>query len=150
MKAGPERELAARYMERASAAGKALGFSGMEVREIEESRARRKEERMAEEAKALQFLQPAGAYLLSFDEGGKSLSSVDFAALLGRLRDQGVPALAMVIGGADGLDGKILAASSLCLSFGAMTWPHQLVRIMAAEQIYRAMTILSHHPYHRA
>jgi 23S rRNA (pseudouridine1915-N3)-methyltransferase len=67
----------------------------------------------------------------------------------GRAGDQGIASAAFVIGGPDGLEPAFLASASFTLSFGAMTWPHQMVRIMAAEQIYRAVTILSGHPYHR-
>ena len=83
------------------------------------------------------------------DERGKAFGSEAFAADLAAARDAGAPAYALIIGGPDGIDPELRAKSSLVLAFGAMTWPHQLVRIMAAEQIYRAITILSGHPYHR-
>jgi len=150
LKAGPERDLAARYLERARAAARPLGFSGPQVRELEESRARRAEDRKAEEAKALAALLPPGARIVALDERGASLSSENFAASMGKARDDGAPALALFIGGPDGLDEDIRKRAHLTLAFGAMTWPHQLVRVMAAEQIYRAITILSGHPYHRA
>jgi 23S rRNA (pseudouridine1915-N3)-methyltransferase len=148
-KAGPERELVARYIERSAAAGRAIGFSGVELREVEESRAARPGDRKREEARALRGLLTAHSRVIALDDGGKHMSSRDFAGEICRARDQGIPSIALVIGGPDGLDPGFLAAASLKLSFGAMTWPHQLVRIMAAEQIYRAMTILSGHPYHR-
>ncbi|HYP58309.1 MAG TPA: 23S rRNA (pseudouridine(1915)-N(3))-methyltransferase RlmH [Beijerinckia sp.] len=148
-KAGPEREMAARYIERAANAGRALGFSAIALREVEESRARRPEDRKAEEAKEIRSLIPPGASVVALDETGKSLTSRGFAEFLGRARDESIATAALVIGGADGLDPAFVSTASLVISFGAMTWPHQLVRIMAAEQIYRAITILSGHPYHR-
>lgn len=148
-KAGPERELAGRYIERAAAAGRAIGFSSVELRELEESRARRAEDRKEEEAKAIRALLAPGASVIAFDEAGKLASSREFARELGRRRDEGVAALALVIGGPDGLAPSFCASASLVLSFGPMTFPHQLARIMVAEQIYRAVTILSGHPYHR-
>ncbi len=150
LKAGPERDLAARYLERARAASRPLGLSGPDVRELDESRARRAEDRKADEAKALLALAPAGGRIVVLDERGAHLSSEQFAALIGKARDDGAPALTLFIGGADGLDESLRAKANLALAFGAMTWPHQLVRVMAAEQIYRAVTILSGHPYHRA
>jgi len=149
LKAGPEREMSARYLERAAAAGRPLGFSAIDSREIEESRARRPEDRKIEEAKAIRGLTAAQAKIVLFDEHGSALSSKGFAGLFAALRDEGVPAVTLVIGGPDGLAPDLLAQSAYRVSLGAMTWPHQLLRIMAAEQIYRAMTILAGHPYHR-
>jgi 23S rRNA (pseudouridine1915-N3)-methyltransferase len=150
LKAGPERDLSARYIDRAAAAARSVGLTGVDLREFDESRARRAEDRKAEEAKALRAALPAGARLVLLDEHGKSLTSEAFAADIGRGRDAGLPALVLAIGGADGFDPDLLAEAPLAIAFGAMTWPHQLVRIMAAEQIYRAITILAGHPYHRA
>ena len=150
LKAGPERDLCARYMERAAAIARSVGLAGIESREFDEGRARRSEDRKAEEASALRAAIPPGARLVLLDERGKALTSAAFAAEIGKSRDAGLPALVLAIGGADGHDPGLLAEAPLTLSFGAMTWPHQLVRIMAAEQIYRALTILSGHPYHRA
>ena len=150
LKAGPERDLAARYIERARAAARPLGLSGPDVRELEESRARRAEDRKAEEAKALLALVPAGARMVALDERGAAISSEKFAQALATARDDGAPALALLIGGPDGFDEELRRRANLVIAFGAMTWPHQLVRVMAGEQIYRAITILSGHPYHRA
>jgi 23S rRNA (pseudouridine1915-N3)-methyltransferase len=148
-KAGPERDLAARYIERAAAAGRAIGFSGLEMREAGESRAARPDDRKREEAKAIRGLLAPGFKVIALDETGKQLTSLSLAAELGRARDASIAAAAFVIGGPDGLEPAFLASASLTLSLGTLTWPHQLARIMAAEQIYRAMTILSGHPYHR-
>jgi 23S rRNA (pseudouridine1915-N3)-methyltransferase len=148
-KTGAEREFSLRYIERANAAGRAIGFYSAELRELDESRARRPQDRKSEEAKAMFAAIPPAAEFVAFDEGGKLLGSRDFAAHLARRRDAGLAALALVIGGPDGLAPELRDKASLVLSFGPMTFPHQLARIMAAEQLYRAMTILSGHPYHR-
>jgi 23S rRNA (pseudouridine1915-N3)-methyltransferase len=150
LKAGPERDLVARYEQRARAACRAIGLTGFEMREIEESRARRAEDRKAEEARALLALLPANARLVALDERGKAMGSEAFAADLGKTRDSGAGAYALLIGGPDGLDESLRARADFALAFGAMTWPHQIVRILAAEQAYRAITILAGHPYHRA
>lgn len=148
-KAGPERDLAARYIERAAAAGRAIGFPAIELREIDESRAARAEDRKRAEAKALRGLIPPQAQVIALDERGEEITSRAFAAKMLRARDEGVASLALVVGGPDGLDPAFLTDAWLRLSLGPMTWPHQLVRIMAAEQIYRAITIAAGHPYHR-
>jgi 23S rRNA (pseudouridine1915-N3)-methyltransferase len=149
MKAGPERDLMQRYDERARASARALGMSGPDWRDIDESRARRADDRKAEEAKALLALIPSGARLFALDERGKHMTSPDLAAQIGRCRDQAVSDCVFIIGGADGLDEQVRAQAQTILSFGALTWPHQLVRVMLSEQIYRCMMILSGHPYHR-
>jgi len=148
MKNGPERELVARYLERAMGSGKPLALTGFEVSELSESRAGSAATRKAEEARAIRATLPDGL-LVALDERGKSLSSEAFANQLGRWRDDGRPAIGFVIGGADGIDPDLVAAADLTISFSPMVWPHQLVRIMLAEQLYRATTILSGHPYHR-
>ena len=146
LKAGPERDLCARYMERAAASARGVGLTGVDLREIDEGRARRPEDRKVEEARALTARVP----LILLDERGKSITSEIFAADMGRSRDAGAPALVLALGGPDGFDPALRAQAAQVLAFGAMTWPHQLARIMAAEQIYRAITILAGHPYHRA
>jgi len=149
LKSGPERELVSRYAERCSASGRNIGFSSFDMREIDESRARRPEDRKAEEAAAIEALLPAQARKICLDERGKPMSSEDFAKKLGDWRDAGAGACVMIIGGPDGLDPSLRQKADLVLAFGAMTWPHQIVRALAAEQIFRAMTILAGHPYHR-
>jgi len=149
LKSGPERDLCIRYIERAQAGARSVGLTGVEAREIDESRARRPEDRKAEEARAILALLPEGARLVALDERGRSLSSADFAADIGRSRDDGAPAYALVIGGPDGIAEELRSKAQKVLAFGAMTWPHQMARFMAAEQIYRATTILAGHPYHR-
>ncbi len=150
MKAGPEKELADRYLERFSRAGQSLGLEFSGVQEIVESRAQGVDERRRDEAERLLAALPVGSAIVALDERGKNIGSEDFSARLGILRDQGQKVAALMIGGPDGLDNSIRARADLVLSFGALTWPHQLVRIMLAEQLYRAATILSGHPYHRA
>jgi 23S rRNA (pseudouridine1915-N3)-methyltransferase len=148
MKQGPERELVARYLERAVATGKALGLTGFSVIELTESRAGSAASRKAEEARTIHE-HLSGHLRIALDERGKTLGSEDFAHRIARWRDDGKAALSFVIGGADGLDPDFVKAADLTLSFSPLTWPHQLVRIMLAEQLYRATTILSGHPYHR-
>jgi len=148
MKNGPERELVARYLERAGASGKPLALTGFDVTEINESRAGSAAARKVEEAKALRASLPDGITVM-LDERGKAINSEQFAHQIGRWRDDGRPAVGFVIGGADGIDPGFVRSADLVVSFSPMVWPHQLVRIMLAEQLYRATTILSGHPYHR-
>lgn len=149
MKQGPERELVARYLERAIATGKAIGLTGFDITELPESRAANATMRKAAEAKALAAALPAGGIRVALDEHGRTLTSEAFANRIATWRDAGKPALSLIIGGADGLDPTFTIAADLNLSFSPLTWPHQLVRIMLAEQLYRATTILTGHPYHR-
>ena len=148
MKAGPERELVARYLDRATGGGKSLALTGFDVIELTESRASSSASRKADEAKQLRAALPEGI-VVALDERGKAISSQAFAGHIGRWRDDGRPAVSFVIGGADGLDPALVKDTALVLSFSPMVWPHQLVRIMLAEQLYRTTTILSGHPYHR-
>ncbi|MFS8036437.1 23S rRNA (pseudouridine(1915)-N(3))-methyltransferase RlmH [Xanthobacter sp. AM11] len=150
LKAGAERDLVTRYLERIRPAGRPLGFGACDMLEIAESAARRPEDRMAEEGAALLAAVPPGAGLIALDPRGRDVSSEDFAARMASDRDGGRPALAFVIGGADGLAPAVRTRADLLLSYGRATFPHQLVRVMLAEQIYRAVTILAGHPYHRA
>ena len=150
MKQGPERELVARYLDRAQAGGKSLGLSGFAVTELSESRASAAATRKLEEARAVHDLLPGGTMLIALDERGTAMGSEVFAKTLGTWRDGGRGAVTFLIGGADGIDPELLKSAELTLSFSPLTWPHQLVRIMLAEQLYRATTILSGHPYHRA
>jgi 23S rRNA (pseudouridine1915-N3)-methyltransferase len=150
LKPGPERELLDRYLERVNAAGRAVSLAPLDAVEVSESGARRPADRMKEEATALQKWSITGAHRIALDARGKSLTSEDFAKRLALLRDKGAPAALFLIGGADGLAEEVRKDADFVLAFGAATLPHQLVRIVLAEQIYRAITIISGHPYHRA
>lgn len=150
LKSGPEQSLCARYDERREALGRTIGLPCLPTVEIGESRARRPEDRKAEEGRAILSGLPPDATLILCDERGTSETSEAFAARLARWRDASRPAAILVIGGADGLDPALHARADYVLSFGAFTIPHQIVRILASEQLYRAMTILAGHPYHRA
>ncbi|MFH0300352.1 23S rRNA (pseudouridine(1915)-N(3))-methyltransferase RlmH [Bradyrhizobium sp. 31Argb] len=150
LKQGPERELAERYRERFDDIGRKLGFRGLDVHEISESRARDAATRMAEEAAAISALIPEKHVLVALDQRGENVDSAAFAGYLRRWRDQSVANTIFVIGGADGLSPDLQRKAKLRVAFGAATWPHQMVRVMLLEQIYRAATILAGHPYHRA
>ena len=106
-------------------------------------------ERKAREAEKLLAAVPAGAALVTLDENGKALTSRGFAGKIDDWQMAGYKNLAFIIGGADGLDASILAKADLKLAFGTLTWPHMMVRLMLTEQIYRAWSINSGHPYHR-
>jgi 23S rRNA (pseudouridine1915-N3)-methyltransferase len=149
LKSGPERELVERYRQRIDSMGRGLGFAGLDVVELPESRARRDDDRRAEEASGL--LERAGSsVLVVFDERGKSPSSEALAERIRRWRDEGRASLACIVGGPDGLDPGLRQRADLVVSFGALTMPHQIVRALVAEQLYRALTIIAGHPYHRA
>lgn len=150
MKAGPEKELADRYFERFSKSGPAIGLEFSGISEVPESRAQGTAERKREEGDRLRQHLVPGAALILLDERGKNISSEDFATRIAALRDGGRRALTVAIGGPDGHDPALRETAELVLSFGAQTWPHQMVRVMLGEQLYRAATILSGHPYHRA
>jgi 23S rRNA (pseudouridine1915-N3)-methyltransferase len=150
LKQGPERELAERYRERFDEIGRKLGFRGIEVHEIPESRARDAATRIAEEATAISAAVPDRSVLVALDERGDNIDSAAFAGHLGRWRDESVGNTIFAIGGADGLSPDLRRKAKLSIAFGSATWPHQMVRVMLLEQIYRAATILAGHPYHRA
>eukprot|EP01035_Chromulina_nebulosa_P038538 gene38538-52059_t len=138
LKSGPERELAERYLDRFAKAGPAIGLELGRVTEIAESRASNAETRKREEAGPLEKLLADGAPLILLDERGKALDSPAFAELVGGLRDAGKRDLVIAIGGPDGLDPRLTGQAAHMLSFGKLTWPHQMVRVMLAEQLYRA------------
>jgi 23S rRNA (pseudouridine1915-N3)-methyltransferase len=150
LKAGPETELAERYRKRAGQTGRSLGLRDVEVIEIRESRADDATKRMLEESIALANIIPPGAAVALLDAQGDNLDSASFAAQVARFRGDDRPAMVFIIGGADGLAASLRAKAELRISFGTVTWPHQLVRVMLLEQIYRTTTILAGHPYHRA
>lgn len=145
LRAGPERDLIDDYLTRFDRTGRALGLGPIDVREVED----RKGGGMAAEAVLLERALPTGAVVVSLDERGKVKSSPDFARDLAKWRDDRRGDLAFIIGGADGIDPALRARCDGALSFGKMVWPHMLVRVMLAEQLYRAASILAGAPYHR-
>jgi 23S rRNA (pseudouridine1915-N3)-methyltransferase len=149
LKQGPERELAERYRKRAADAGRSVGLATFDVIEIKESRADNVGRRMLEESIAIANIIPDRAVTVILDERGESVSSASFAGHLQGWRTQSRPAAVFMIGGADGLAPSLRERANLAIAFGTATWPHQLVRIMLLEQLYRAVTMLSGHPYHR-
>lgn len=149
LKDGAERQLFDRYVERFANQGRQIHIGPLSVNEVPESRARSAVQRRREEAEALLKKAPADAMLIALDEKDKGLTSCAFATMLATYRDEGSPCLAFVIGGADGHGDDLLRAANHKLSLGPMTLPHRLARIVLAEQLYRAMTILTGHPYHR-
>ena len=149
LKQGPERELSERYRKRAADAGRGVGFRGVEIIEIRESKARETEKRVIEESIALANVIPEDAVTIVLDERGENLDSLEFSREIMRWRDAGRATAIFAIGGADGLAASLRERADLRLAFGSVTWPHQLVRIMLLEQVYRAATLLAGHPYHR-
>lgn len=139
----PEAALARDYAERATASGRSLSLGPVEIIEVEG----RKSSKAAEAEVLLPHL--GDAYVIACDEHGKAHTSRGFADRLAKLRDQGERKVVFVIGGADGLDADLLAKARETIAFGVQTWPHALARVMLAEQVYRAVTILAGSPYHR-
>ncbi len=150
LKAGPDRELFDRYWDRLAASGRQLGITNIRHVELPESRAASAAERKADEAARLLAVARDATGIVALDETGRAHTSASFAAHLGKLRDSGASELAFLIGGADGHGAAVLARATLILNLGTLTLPHGLARIVLAEQLYRATTILAGHPYHRA
>ena len=144
LRAGPEADLIQDYLERFDRTGRNLGLGPASIHEVEA-----KKGGMAEEAKLLAKVTSPDAVICTLDERGKLLSSPDFANQLASWRDQGASEPTFIIGGADGIDPALRARATVSLSFGKMVWPHMLVRVMLAEQLYRAASILAGNPYHR-
>lgn len=120
------------------------------IHEVEEKRPFPAGEQRKREATLLAGALPDGALLIALDEGGRQMTSEQFATRLGDWQDEGIRDLAFVIGGADGLDPGFRDTASLQIAFGTMTWPHMLARCMLMEQLYRAQQILAGHPYHKS
>lgn len=146
LRQGPERDLYDDYLTRFDRTGRALALGPAQLTEVED----KKGGGMSAESALLQRAIPDGALICTMDERGKVMSSPAFAQQLGSWRDQGRQDVAFVIGGADGIDPALKAQADASLSFGKMVWPHMLVRVMLAEQLYRAASILAGSPYHRA
>lgn len=145
LKAGPEKTIAEEYQLRLEGLGRKAGITKLTVSDFSESPAQTATQRQDDESKLL----ATKAFTLVLDERGKAHSSADFAQILQRHLDQGTQDLAFLIGGPDGHSAATRRNAGHLLSFGPMTWPHRLVRVMLFEQIYRAVTILVNHPYHR-
>lgn len=141
LKSGAHRDLALHYAGR-------LRWP-LTIREVEERRKLPPAELKAREAALLLAAIPQRATIVALDEHGTALPSAKFADRLAHWRDAGVADLAFVIGGASGLDDMVHRRVNFVLSLGPATWPHFLVRGMLLEQLYRAETLLSGHPYHR-
>jgi 23S rRNA (pseudouridine1915-N3)-methyltransferase len=146
LRAGPERTLIDDYARRFDRTGRALGLGPLTEHQVEP----RPGAGVAAEAALLRRLLPAGAAVAVMDERGRDMTSPDLAALLARWRDGGRQDAVFLIGGADGLDPAFRDGADAAVAFGRMVWPHMLVRVMLAEQLYRATTILAGLPYHRA
>jgi len=137
-KAGPERELFRHYLKRMA---QPLDLKEIEVKATTDAK--------RTEGDRLLAAVPKGSVIVALDERGKDLSSRQLADRVAGWRDEGIRDVAFLIGGADGLDGRVRDSADLLLSFGRVTWPHMLMRGMLAEQLYRAQCILAGHPYHR-
>jgi len=140
----PENGLVQDYLGRATQSGRALGLGPFDLAEVEGRRPGK-----PAEAAALLAALPSDAHRIVLDERGRQLSSRELADQLRRLRDSGVRRTAFLIGGADGHADDIRDGAASLLAFGPQTWPHALVRLMLAEQLYRAVKILAGSPYHR-
>lgn len=145
LRIGSEKDLIDDYLTRFDRTGRALGLGPAQTIEVED----KKGGGMSAEASLLSKAIPKGAFVCILDERGKVETSPDFARRLGDWRDAGRSDVAFVIGGADGIDPDLRWQADHALSFGKMVWPHMLVRVMLAEQLYRAASILSGGPYHR-
>ncbi|QHQ36145.1 23S rRNA (pseudouridine(1915)-N(3))-methyltransferase RlmH [Algicella marina] len=145
LRAGPEFTLVSEYLDRFGKSGRGLGLGPASVREVES----KKGGGMVAEGKLLAAVLPENSVRVVLDERGKTLNSREFAELLRRWRDEGRRDCAFLIGGADGVEKGLRQEADIALSFGSMVWPHMLARVMLAEQLYRAASILSGSPYHR-
>jgi len=141
---GPERTLIDTYLDRAGHHGRATGLGPFSEREFDT----RSLTGATAETRALTENLPSGV-VIALDERGKQMDSRGFSSLLGHERDQGTRDMVCLIGGADGVDHEALPAGVRLLSLGQMVWPHKLVRVMLAEQLYRAAALLAGAPYHR-
>lgn len=150
LKDGGERDLIERYTGRFDASGRAVALGPLSIVELTESRKTDANGRKSDEASRLLAAAASASLRIVLDEHGHSETSEAFARRLGGWRDAGIPTLAVLIGGPDGHGEEAIAAADLRLALGAMTLPHGLARVIIVEQLYRAVTILSGHPYHRS
>ena len=149
LKTGPEKDMAADYEKRIVPMGRKAGLTGLAIQDFSESRGATADLRKAEEAKWLWQCLPENSAAIVLDERGKACSSGDFAKLIAGHAQNATKNLGFLIGGPDGHLADTRTKASQVLSFGPMTFPHRLLRVMLLEQIYRAVTILVNHPYHR-
>jgi len=149
LKRGVEAELCARYIDRINAQGRSQAIAPVAITELSESPAPGTTDRKNAEAADLIRRIPAQSYVMALDEHGKSHSSIEFATMLARIRDDGASDLVFVIGGPDGHGEALTSMADQTMAFGPMTLPHGLARVLLLEQLYRAITILEGHPYHR-
>ncbi|WOI54823.1 23S rRNA (pseudouridine(1915)-N(3))-methyltransferase RlmH [Parvularcula sp. LCG005] len=149
----PHSLLTDQYLGRAQDLARGLGIDGPSLSVVEAPRALSGVARQDKEAWLLLNAVPQQGPVVVLDEAGKNLSSREIAALIEQRRDQGAPAMTFFIGGADGFvsdfQDRLAGRPVTKIAFGRATWPHMLVRAMIAEQLYRAMTLLTGHPYHR-
>lgn len=150
LKAGAHQELFSSYLERLLKIGPAQGISTTRLIEIAESRARAPQQRSVEESEKILAEVPPGSFLITLDARGKNIESTELAQRLFSEKCAGRARCVFALGGADGHASALLDRSDFTLAFGKMTWPHQLARIMLVEQLYRSLTIMAGHPYHRA
>jgi len=145
IRSGPEREMIDDYLQRAQGLSRGTGFLSVEEQQVDLRSAKSRES----ETQILLGGMPAGAKLVIFDERGKTPTSRQISKQIANWRDDGISQLTLVIGGADGFEPSAIPAGTTRWAFGPQTWPHKMVRLMAAEQIYRALSILGRTPYHR-
>ena len=150
LKSGPEKLLAEDYAGRIAAMGKKAAITEIKISDWAESQKPDAALRMIEEEAQLWSAVPQGAYVIALDERGKAHTSEAFAAHIEKLRDRSISDIVFLLGGPDGHSPKTRTKADELLALGPMTWPHRLARIMLLEQIYRSVTILLNHPYHRA
>lgn len=146
LRTGPERELIEDYLNRFDRTGRGLGLGPAKIHEVEN----KKNGGMRAEATLLKRALPKGSVICTLDERGSQLGSPDLAYQIAKWRDAGRSDLSFVIGGADGIDPALRSEADFSISLGKMVWPHMLARVMLSEQLYRAASILSGSPYHRA
>ena len=149
LKRAPEAELCADYQARAEKLGRQTGLSKIEIVEVPEAQEASAAARKTREANALEAKIAPGALLICLDENGESVDSKEFSKIIKSAADGGTSQLAFVLGGPDGLSPELLSSARRSLCFGRMTWPHRFARVMLLEQIYRAVTLMVNHPYHR-
>lgn len=142
MRGADEAALYDTYAKRIAQAGRHIGLDGLHLNEI-------KEQSGANEKLAAALDSRPQALVVALDESGTEMSSRQWASKIGHWRDDGQSEIVCVLGAADGLNAALKARADVTLALGKMTWPHLLARALLAEQLYRAISILSGHPYHR-